>query len=63
MASFDANLSLDTGPHIVSLPPSRRCGKCSSEMRLLGAFPAITTHVAVRIFRCYICNSVLSEQA
>jgi hypothetical protein len=32
-------------------------------MRLLGAFPAITTHVAVRIFRCYTCNSVLSEQA
>jgi hypothetical protein len=41
--------------------PSRSCEKCASEMTHLTDLPSLLGATAVRIFRCYACNSVVSE--
>jgi hypothetical protein len=38
------------------------CEKCDLEMVLLGKLPGVALHVAVRVFRCYVCNNVISEE-
>lgn len=40
---------------------ARRCEKCSADMKQLGELPALSTHAAVKIFRCYGCDNVVSE--
>jgi hypothetical protein len=55
MPSIDAN-DTDFAP-----PLPKCCEKCTAEMKLLGAFPAIALHMAVKIFRCNVCNNVISE--
>jgi hypothetical protein len=41
--------------------PSPICEKCELEMTLLGNLPAIALRAAARVFRCYVCNSVIWE--
>jgi hypothetical protein len=42
--------------------PLRICEKCDLEMTLLGHLPAFALQAAVRIFRCYVCDNVVSEE-
>ena len=60
MASDDWNFSRDPADQA---DPLRVCEKCGAVMKQLGAFPALSFHAAVRIFRCYVCDHVVSEQA
>jgi hypothetical protein len=43
--------------------PARICEKCNADMTQLGELPALSMHAAVRVFRCYACDHVVSEQA
>jgi hypothetical protein len=57
MASSDAN---------VSSPPRqaierRTCENCSAEMKHLSDLPSLKCRAAIRIFCCYFCNNVVSE--
>jgi hypothetical protein len=29
----------------------------------LGVLPSLSIHAAIRVFRCYVCDRVVSEQA
>jgi len=57
MASNDANApsdSLDV--------PSRVCDKCHAAMTHLSDLQPIIGSPAMRVFRCYGCNNVVSEE-
>jgi hypothetical protein len=41
--------------------PERFCEKCNWEMTHLSDLPSYLERAAVRIFRCYVCNNVVSE--
>ena len=41
--------------------PQRRCDKCDSEMTHLSDLPPLSASPPIRIFRCYVCNHVVSE--
>ncbi len=41
--------------------PSRACDKCDSAMTHLSDLQPIVGSAAMRIFRCYSCNHVVSE--
>jgi hypothetical protein len=41
--------------------PSRTCEKCSAEMKHLSDLPSFLGRAAIRIFRCYVCDNVVSE--
>jgi hypothetical protein len=41
----------------------RRCEKCNATMKQLGELPALSIHTAVRIFRCYACDHVVTERS
>jgi hypothetical protein len=58
MAPDDANAPSNSGaPNI----PSRICERCEAEMAHLSDLPSYLGRAAIRIFRCYICNNVVSE--
>jgi hypothetical protein len=42
--------------------PCPNCKHCGATMALVGKLPSIGTHPEVRVFRCYGCNQVLSEE-
>jgi len=42
--------------------PGRRCEKCDAEMTQLGELPAVSLHAAVKVFRCYACDHVVSDR-
>ena len=42
--------------------PSRVCDKCNAAMTHLSDLPFRFGSTALRIFRCYVCNNVVSEQ-
>jgi hypothetical protein len=50
-------------PGLCKTLPARICEKCDAVMKQLGEFPALSIHAAIRIFRCYVCNHVVSERA
>jgi hypothetical protein len=67
MNSGGAPMALDDG-NFEQLPadqtgPSRICENCGAVMKQLSALPAMSFHAAVKIFRCYQCNQVVSDQA
>ena len=41
--------------------PSRPCDKCDADMTHLSDLQPIIGSAAMRIFRCYACNHVVSE--
>jgi hypothetical protein len=41
---------------------TRDCEQCSKPMTYLGNAPRHLTHSAIRIYRCYHCNNVVSEE-
>jgi len=42
--------------------PMRVCDKCSANMTLLSDLPKFHDHAAAKIFRCYACNNVVSQE-
>jgi hypothetical protein len=40
----------------------RTCENCNAEMKQLGQLPALSIHPAVKVFRCYACDHVVSER-
>ncbi len=42
--------------------PSRACDKCDAAMTHLSDLQPIIGSAAMRIFRCYSCNHVISEE-
>jgi hypothetical protein len=59
MASEDAN---DRSNPATLHDRVRICGECGADMKQLGKLPAIARHPAIRVFRCYGCDNVVSEQ-
>jgi hypothetical protein len=59
MASDDANVPAGSG---ASDTPSRICERCEAQMTHLSDLPSYLGRAAIRIFRCYVCNNVLSEE-
>ncbi len=57
MAANDANAPSDR-PDV----PSRVCDKCDADMTHLSDLQPIIGSAAMRIFRCYACNHVVSEE-
>jgi hypothetical protein len=43
--------------------PKRICEKCNAAMKQLGELPALSIHAAIKVFRCYGCDHVVSEPA
>jgi hypothetical protein len=41
---------------------SRRCEKCDADMKQLGELPALSVHAAIKVFRCYVCDHVVTER-
>jgi hypothetical protein len=42
--------------------PTCKCEVCGENMKLLGNLPDTQSFAAARVFRCYGCNNVTSEQ-
>jgi len=42
--------------------PLRHCERCNATMKQLGELPSLSIHAAIRIYRCYSCDHVVSEQ-
>jgi hypothetical protein len=42
--------------------PGRRCEKCAAEMKQLAELPALSIHAAVKVFRCYACDHVVTDR-
>jgi hypothetical protein len=60
MASGDANVPpdpADQGPAV------RRCEKCDAAMKQLAELPALSIRAAIKVFRCYVCDNVVSDRA
>ena len=57
MAANDAN-ALSDGPDV----PSRVCDNCDAAMTHLSDLQPMIGSPAMRIFRCYACNHVVSEE-
>lgn len=43
--------------------PVRRCERCHANMKQLGELPALSVHAAIKVFRCYACDHVVSDRA
>ena len=43
--------------------PVRRCEKCNAELTQLGELPSLSIHAAIKVFRCYVCDHVVSDRA
>lgn len=41
--------------------PVRRCERCDAQMKQLAELPALSIRTAIRIFRCYVCDHVVSD--
>jgi hypothetical protein len=60
MAFDDADVAPDGADQGKRL---RSCEKCCADMKQLGQLPALSIHAAIRVFRCYACDHVVSEPA
>lgn len=59
MASGDANVP----PNPTDQDnPERRCERCDAAMTQLGELPALSLHAAIKVFRCYACDHVVSDR-
>ena len=55
------DMTKDMAPAAPAEKPVRCCDKCEAEMTHLGDLPPLLGAAPVRIFRCYNCNHVVSE--
>jgi hypothetical protein len=55
MASGNANVPSNPAGQ------KRICEKCRAEMKPLGVLPAVLDRAAIKVFRCYGCDHVISE--
>jgi hypothetical protein len=39
-------------------PNTGECSTCHAQMKLVGKLPAINDRIALKVFRCYGCNSI-----
>jgi hypothetical protein len=54
-----------------SIPPNpadqdhvaRRCEKCDAAMKQLAELPALSIRAAIKVYRCYVCDHVISDRA
>ena len=60
MASDDANVPSNPA---VQNSVLRNCEKCNADMKQLAVLPALSIYAAIKVFRCYACDRVVSEQA
>ena len=60
MASDGANVPPDPADQDKSV---RRCDKCNAAMKQLAELPALSIRAAIKVFRCYVCNHVVSDRA
>ena len=60
MASGDANVPPNPAGenHVL-----RRCEKCDAAMKPLAELPALSIRAAIKVFRCYACDHVVSDRA
>jgi len=58
MASDDANVP----PQPADQERPRNCEKCHAVMKQLAELPALSIHAAVKVFRCYACDHVVTER-
>lgn len=58
MATGDTNDPPNPADHT----PVRRCERCDAAMKQLAELPALSIRAAVRIFRCYVCDHVVSDR-
>jgi hypothetical protein len=40
--------------------PMLICEKCNAAMKQLAELPALSIHAAIKVFRCYACDHVVS---
>jgi hypothetical protein len=59
MESGDASVPPSAGDQN---KPVRRCEKCAAEMKQLGELPALSLHAAIKVFRCYACDHVVTDR-
>jgi hypothetical protein len=59
MAATDANVPSDSAS---SNTPSRTCDRCDGEMTHLSDLQPRLGSGALRVFRCYDCDHVVSEE-
>ena len=60
MASGDANVPPNPADQNI---PVRRCEKCDAAMKQLAELPALSIRAAIKVFRCYSCDHVVSDRA
>lgn len=60
MASDDAKVPPDPADQNHAV---RRCEKCDATMKQLAELPALSIRGAVKVFRCYSCDHVVSDRA
>jgi hypothetical protein len=60
MASGDANVPPNPADENDAV---RRCEKCNAAMKQLAELPALSIRAAIKVFRCYTCNHVVSDRA
>lgn len=60
MASGDANVPPDPADQDHAV---RRCEKCDSAMTKLAELPALSIRDAIKVYRCYACDHVVSDLA
>jgi hypothetical protein len=58
MPPADADFPPHPGPPGI---PLRICERCEEPMTHLSDLPSYLGRAAIRIFRCYVCNNVISE--
>jgi hypothetical protein len=60
MASDDANVTPNPADQNHAV---RRCEKCDAAMKQLAELPALSIRTAIKVFRCYNCDHVVSDRA
>jgi hypothetical protein len=60
MASGDANVPPNPADQDHAV---RRCEKCDAAMKQLAELPALSIRAAIKVFRCYVCDHVVSDRA
>jgi len=60
MALKDANVPSNPA---VQNDQKRGCEQCGADMKRLGKLPAVSRHPAIKVFRCYACDHIVSEPA